>query len=419
MRLALIGAGQRGMTYAQYAYFEKNVEIAAVVEPDECRRKIAAEKFHVPQKQQYTCAEDFFAKDRLCEAVVIASMDQDHFHQAMTAMRKGYDILLEKPISPDPQECLTIAREAKKSGTKITVCHVLRYTNFYSKLKEIVDSGKLGKIVAIQHNENIGNWHFAHSFVRGNWRRSDTASPLIMQKSCHDMDILFWLADSRAKKIASFGDLVHFKEENAPKESTARCTECPAADGCRYDARNAYLPVRGSWPALLLGPDQSEEGILKALETSPYGRCVYRCDNTVCDHQVTIIEFENGVRASFTLSGFTGRMCRTMKIMCEYGEIRAEDDGDNIEVTKFSSNAVDQVEKKVYRTAQTIGGHGGGDSLLMDDFIDKLAQGRRESRTDIDRSIESHLMAYAAEQSRLSGKVIDMDALKETLSEEK
>ena len=131
-------------------------------------------------------------------------------------MNKGYDILLEKPISPDPRECLTIAMEAKKPGRKITVCHVLRYTNFYSKLKEIVDSGELGKIVAIQHNENIGSWRFAHSFVRGNWRRSDTTSPLIMQKSCHDMDILFWLADSKAKKIASFGDLVHFREENAP-----------------------------------------------------------------------------------------------------------------------------------------------------------------------------------------------------------
>ena len=415
MKLALIGAGQRGMIYAEYAYHKKDVQITAVVEPHEERRAIAAEKFAIAEENCFSCVENFFAKGKICDAVILATMDKDHFGHAMAALDCGYDILLEKPISPDPKECMLIGNKAKELGRKILVCHVLRYTNFFSKLKEIVDSGELGRIVAIQHSENVGNFHIAHSFVRGNWRRTDETSPIIMQKSCHDMDILTWLVGSDAKRIASFGSLRHFKEENAPKGSAARCLECKVAAKCQYNAVRAYLPVRGGWPATLLGPDQSEAGIMKALETSPYGRCVYRCDNDVCDHQVTIIEFKNGVNVSFTLSGFTNRMCREIKIMCEYGEINACDDGDQIEITRFNSNQVEQISKTQIRTAQVDGFHGGGDSLLMEDFITSMEGGNAESKTAIERSIESHVMAYAAELSRVTGRVVDLDELKAEL----
>ncbi len=417
MKLALLGAGQRGMIYAEYAYYKKNVPIIAVVEPHEGRRKAAAQKFGIEEAMQFSCAEDFFAAGKLCDALILASMDKDHYAQAMAALDCGYDILLEKPISPDPKECMLIGQKAKERNRKVTVCHVLRYTNFFSKLKEIVDSGELGRIVAIEHSENVGNFHIAHSFVRGNWRRSQDTSPIIMQKSCHDMDILIWLTGSEPKKVASFGRLSHFREENAPAGSTDRCLSCKAADKCQYNAVRAYLPVRGSWPAVLLGPDQSEEGILKALETSPYGRCVYRCDNDVCDNQVTIIEFKNGVNVSFTLSGFTNRMCRTIKIMCEYGEIHAEDDNDLIEITRFNSNQEEQINKILIRTAQVEGFHGGGDSLLMEDFIHSM-EGGGENKTSVDRSIESHVLAYAAERSRVTGTVVDMDALKAELLRE-
>jgi len=415
MKFALIGAGQRGMIYAEYAYFKKGVEIAAIVDPHEGRRNIAAEKFGIPEEFRFSAVDAFFRQGKLCDAVIIASMDKDHYAQAMAALDCGYDILLEKPISPDPKECIQIGQKAKELGRKIIVCHVLRYTNFFSKLKEIVDSGELGKVIAIQHSENVGNFHIAHSFVRGNWRRSDETSPIIMQKSCHDMDILCWLVGSEAKRIASFGSLRHFKAENAPEGSAERCLECKIADKCQYNALKAYLPVRGGWPAALLGPDQSEEGIRKALQTSPYGRCVYRCDNDVCDHQVTIIEFKNGVNVSFTLSGFTNRMCRDIKIMCEYGEIVACDDGDRIEITRFNSNQMEQINKTFIRTAQVDGFHGGGDSLLMEDFVDNLEKTGAESKTAIERSIESHVMAYAAERSRVTGTVVDMDALKAEL----
>lgn len=413
MKLALIGAGQRGMIYAEYAYEKKGAEIVAVIEPHKERREIAAQKFQTAAENCFENVEAFFEKKIACDAVIVASMDKDHYQQCMTALEMGYDLLLEKPISPSIKECIDIWQLANKMNRKVIVCHVLRYTNFFSEIKKILDSGELGKIITIQHNENVGNYHMAHSFVRGNWRNSEQSSPIIMQKSCHDMDILTWLVDSEAKRISSFGSLTHFKEENAPEGSTDRCSTCPIGEKCHYNAYRAYLPVRGGWPATLLGSDQSEEGIRKALETSPYGRCVYRCDNNVCDHQVTLIEFKNGVHVSFVLSGFTNRMNRTLKIMCEYGEIRAEDEGNIIEVTKFNANSVEQTEHRVIRTELVGGAHGGGDVLLMEDFISQLGQETTDGKTSIDRSVESHIMAFAAEEARVTGKIVDIDEVKE------
>jgi len=415
VKLALVGAGQRGMIYAEYAYNSNRAEIIAVIEPNDERRAIAAEKFKIPIERQFTSVNDFYKLGKICDAIIIASMDRDHYEHTIQALELSYHILLEKPISPSPEECLKIQNMANKNGCKVIVCHVLRYTNFFSTIKDIIDSKELGKVISIQHNENIGNYHMAHSFVRGNWRRSDLSSPLIMQKSCHDMDILAWLVDSEAKRITSYGSLQYFKKENAPENSSDRCFTCQAATECRFDARKSYLPVAGNWPATLVTQDQTEEGLLKALETSPYGRCVYRCDNDVCDNQVVLIEFKNNVTVSFNLSGFTNRMCRTIKIMCENGEIRGDDSINTIEVTHFASNAVDAYEQKVIHTGNVSCGHGGGDIGLLIEFLDLIENGAGKSRSSINKSVESHIMAYAAEQSRISGQVIDIDDLKNLL----
>jgi predicted dehydrogenase len=415
LKLALIGAGQRGMVYSQYAFHSSKAEIVAVVEPDDNRRQNAATEFNIPMERRYTSVEDFYSKGRICDAVIIASMDRDHYKQAMAALELGYDILLEKPISPDPKETLEIQEKADAKGCKVIVCHVLRYTNFFNTIKAILDSGELGKIISIQHNENVGNFHIAHSFVRGNWRRSDLSSPLIMQKSCHDMDILTWLADSEAKKISSFGSLSYFRKENAPENSSDRCLTCKVAKNCRFDALKAYLPVCGNWPATVVTQDQTEEGIRKALVDSPYGRCVYRCDNDVCDNQVVLIEFKNGVTVSFHLSGFTNKMNRTIKIMCEDGEIRGVDEANVIEVTRFASNYAEEFKQEVIHPNVVLSGHGGGDSLLMEDFLRLIEEDGVDSRSSIKKSVESHIMAYAAEMSRITGKVIDIDELKEQL----
>ncbi|WP_099204082.1 Gfo/Idh/MocA family protein [Scatolibacter rhodanostii] len=420
LKLILIGAGQRGTIYADYAYYNRKAEIKAIVEPNLERRSIAQNKYEVSPEFVFDNFQLFLDKGKIGDAVILSSMDKNHYEQAMSLLDLGYDLLLEKPISPEPQECIKIRDKANALGRKVIVCHVLRYTSFFSTIKEIIDSNQLGKIVSIQHNENIGNFHMAHSFVRGNWRKSSETSPLVMQKSCHDMDILSWLIGSEAKSISSFGDLQYFKASNAPANSTNRCLHCPAAENCRFDARKMYLPIRGDWPATVVSPDQSEEGLLKALETSPYGRCVYRCDNDVCDNQVSIIQFKNGVNVSFTLSAFTNKMSRTLKIMCENGEIRGDDSLNRIEVIPFASNQSDSQTAQLITPKIVSGFHGGGDTGLMQDFFNIMESesNENESRSSIDRSVESHIMAYAAELSRVSRKSIDIDELKHSLSEE-
>ncbi|MBR6164949.1 MAG: Gfo/Idh/MocA family oxidoreductase [Clostridia bacterium] len=405
MRFVLIGAGQRGMIYARTAH-AKGHEIAAVAEKDPVRRNTAAAEFGIPAARSFASGAELLAQPRMGEAAIIATMDRDHFREAVPAMEKGYHLLLEKPISPLPEETLAIERTAERTGRHVSVCHVLRYSPFFREIRNVITSGRIGRVITIQHNENIGNYHIAHSFVRGNWRRSDLSSPLIMQKSCHDMDLLVWLAGSKCSSVASFGDLTYFRAENAPEGSAERCCDCSLRDSCRFSAYRCYLPLAGSWPAAVLTEDQSEEGLREAIRTGPYGRCVYRCDNNVCDHQVTILKFENGITATFNLSGFTNRMTRTMKIMGEDGEIRASEAENVIEITRFSANATEKNGSEVIRPELVPSGHSGGDSGIVDDFLSMLEGKHSESATEIHESVESHMMACAAEQARLTGAVV-------------
>lgn len=406
--LVLIGAGARGMTYARLIQKSQSARIIAVAEIKEDRRQRAMRELGLTQDVIYNHADELLAAGRLADACIIATQDRDHYDEAIKALNLGYDLLLEKPISPDAQECVHIARLAQEKGCRVAVCHVLRYAPFFVALKEIIDSGELGRVIEIQHNENIGNFHMAHSFVRGNWRNSEEACPIILAKSCHDLDLLVWLTGSRCESVASFGELTYFKEENAPAGSTARCLDCPAAKDCRFDVRKTYMDTIGSWPTSALTVDQTEEGVLKALREGPYGRCVYRCDNDVCDHQVSILRFENGVTATFNLSAFTNRVARTMKIMCEHGEIRASETAGCIEVIPFASTGVAQTNARVIYPARGGKGHGGGDEGIVSALLNMLEDKSAVMSSNIAASIESHLMAEAAERSRREHRMVEM-----------
>lgn len=414
MKYVLIGAGSRGMTYAPWAK-EHGIEIAAVAELRPDRLKNAGDILGVPEAMRFSDANDLFRLGKIADAAIIATMDRDHYGHVMQALDCGYDILLEKPISPDPKECIAIEAKANALGQKITVCHVLRYTNFFGIIKDILDSEELGKIVAIKHSENIGNFHMAHSFVRGNWRNDTLSSPIIMQKSCHDLDILLWLTDAHCTKVAAFGSLSYFREANAPAGSTDRCCTCPVSDPCRFEAKKAYLPVLGQWPADVVCLEQTEEALLETLKTGPYGRCVYRCDNNVCDHMSILMEFDSGVTATFSLTAQTSACHRNIHIMCEDGEIEADDGKRQIVVRKHVSSQADTFEERVINVRTNGSGHGGGDAGIMEDFSASL-RSPGESRSSISRSVESHLMACAIEEARLTGKVVDMAQYRTSLT---
>lgn len=414
MKYILIGAGNRGMTYAQWAV-SHGIEIAAVAELRPDRLKDAGERLNVPSYMRFTDAMDVLALGKIADAAIIATMDRDHYPHVMAALDCGYDILLEKPISPDPRECIKIEEKANALGRSITVCHVLRYTSFFGKLKEILDSGDLGRVVSVKHSENIGNFHMAHSFVRGNWRNDQLSSPIIMQKSCHDLDILLWLIGKHCTKVAAFGSLSYFKEDHAPAGSTSRCLDCSVAESCRFDARKAYLPTLGSWPTNVVCLEQTEDALTEALKTGPYGRCVYRCDNNVCDHMSIIMEFEEGITATFSLSAQTSACHRNIHIMCEQGEILADDGMHQIIVTKHVSSPADTFTEQTVNIRTNSSGHGGGDAGIMEDFTASLTAADPSTKSSISNSVESHLMACAIEQSRLTGKVVDMTEFRASL----
>ncbi|MDU5106935.1 Gfo/Idh/MocA family oxidoreductase [Clostridium sp.] len=405
--VAIIGAGQRGQyVYAEYIKnHPEEAKIIAVVEPNDFKRNRLVKNHGIKDENIFKSTGDFFSKGKIADLLIIATMDEMHYEQTLQAIELGYDILLEKPISPSKDECLEIVRRADEKGTLLMICHVLRYTPFFRKIKEIIKSGVIGEIVNIQHNENVGIWHMAHSFVRGNWRREEDTSPIILQKSCHDLDILVWLVDDECEKISSFGDLTFFTENNKPKGAADRCINCNVKD-CIFDARKAYLPIKGDWPANVVSDIQEEEEMLKSLSENQYGRCVFSCDNTVCDHQVTIIKFKNGVTATFNLSGFTHEISRTIKIMGTKGEIRGNDANSSIEVIKFTSNAVEEIKRDIYKVDVFDGGHNGGDEGLMEDLFNILKTGSKESESSAIKSLQSHLMAFAAEESRLNNKVV-------------
>ena len=411
VKLIVIGAGQRGAeAYAPYALDNANeVEIVGVADPREDRKNAMVELYNIPKENTYSDWKELLDREKFADGIIIATQDKMHYEPAMAAMEKGYHVLCEKPMSPDAKECIEMGLLAKKHNRILSICHVLRYTPFFSEIKGIIDSGKIGDVMAIQLIENVAYWHQAHSYVRGNWRREDEGSPMIMAKSCHDMDIILWLMNAKCTDISSYGALTHFKKENAPQGATERCLDgCTHKHECPYYAPKIYVDWKDSWQADVIRKvvtlDTTTEGLLKALKEGPYGRCVYHCDNDVVDHQVVNMNFENGAVASFTMCGFTYEEGRNIKVMGTKGEIRGWADKNYIEWNTYLEKNTNTI------TVSPSGGHMGGDTAIMRDFVQMIANGgKAEGKTSAAVSVESHLMALAAEKSRKENRSISME----------
>lgn len=405
MKVGLLGAGHRGnYAYGDYAISHpENIEFVAVAEPDEKKRREFSKKHNIKPEFQFESWEQMLELDKFCDALVIATPDDTHFEPTKKAILKKYHILLEKPMANHPEEVMEMGRLAEENDIVFMICHVLRYSSFFTTVKEIIDSGEIGDVASIQYNENVAYYHFAHAFVRGNWRNSDLSSPLMLQKSCHDMDILLWFVNSNCSKIASFGNLKYFTKANKPEDSADRCVSCSLKDKCIYSATKVYYESVGRWPSTTITAIQTLEEVKEAVENGPYGRCVYNCDNNVVDHQSTILEFENGVSATFNLSAFTNKGGRTFKIMGTEGVIDASNFANEISVQRFGSN-----EKRVITPKSQLPGHGDGDKGIMEDFISLISFNEGKGLTSARTSVQSHMMAFAADESRLKNKVVDM-----------
>lgn len=432
IKVALAGLGNRGKeVYAKAAKsYPDDMEIVAAADLDPVKLSQAAEEYQIPKERCFTSVEDMLEADKLADVMIIATLDRQHVRQAIPALRKGYHLLLEKPISPDLEECRELVKVARECDRKVVVCHVLRYTPVYQKVKEIIDSGVIGEIVTVMAAENVGWFHQAHSFVRGNWANSDESSPMILQKSCHDMDLYLWLTGKMCKSLTSFGDTYLFKKENEPEGCTDYCMGgCKAKEGCQFDAQKIYLDNkiigyrRGNrvWPLdVLTQKELSEESILEAIQTGRYGKCVYRCNNNVVDHQVVNMNMTDGTTVSFTMCGFSAEISRYAKFMGTKGELYV-----NMDVNVFEDNEIiirkfdtEYTEERVdiRSLSDDFSGHGGGDIKMVKEFLDIISGKKKESPyvTSLERSVESHYCALAAEESRMNdGKVIELSGFRE------
>lgn len=412
---AMLGMGNRGTQYAaNIMKYPDDAEVVAMADTRRIRLDAANKYLNLPEEMLFDGADAIFAQPKLADIMVIATQDAQHREHALKAMELGYDLLLEKPISNKLEDIVVIAQAAKRLGRTVFVCHVLRYTVFYKQIKKLLDEGVVGKIETIEAAEHVGYYHIAHSYVRGNWHKEADSSPMILAKCSHDMDILLWLTGRSCKKVNSFGSLDYFTAANAPEGAAERCEDCQI--DCPFHAQRFYLSRIPGWPANVLNPEPTEENILETLRNTNYGKCVFKMDNDVVDHQTCNLLFEDGVTATFQMTGFNNKQTRKIRIMGTEGEIWGDFHEKKLYWQRYNKELH---EIDLTTLTANFSGHGGGDQGLVHDVI-RYMHGEdfdTSSVTLIDRSVESHYLAFAAEASRVrGGQLVDVEQFKKDLN---
>ncbi len=413
----VIGCGNRGQGYGRIMKtMPEKFNVVAVADPLADRCKIFQDNYNLPDEALYKDWKDILAKPKMADIAIISTLDDMHYEPAMKAIELGYDILLEKPVAQTAQECVDIALAAKKKGVSVLVCHVLRYTPFYKKIKEIIDTDVIGKIMSVAKIESVGNLHQSHSYIRGNWHSEKETTPMLLAKSCHDLDIIQWLIGKPCKKITSFGDLTYFKSENAPEGAPKRCIDgCPIGDTCPYNSVKLYFDDKtNAWyrdaatKGIRKGTVTTDEEVMEALKTTDYGLCVFHANNDVVDHQVVNLEFEGGATASFSMNAF-GYKGRYIRIFGTKGELKAYASDKQIEVFTFEDRKthlydVPKVDESI------LGGHGGGDTGIIVDLYDYInGTYTGNSVADIRTSVNNHMIGFGAEKARHTDTVVSAD----------
>lgn len=408
LEIAVIGAGHRGQNvYGSYLLtMGDRVQVVAVAEPDREKRNRMAKDHSIKEGMCFSSYEQLLTEKRLADAVIIATPDHLHYKPALKALKKDYHILLEKPISADLKENLSLQQIAKKSSGLVLVAHVLRYTDFFQRIKEILQGQVLGLLQYINYVEEIGYYHFAHSYVRGHWRNEEIAAPIMLAKSCHDLDMIYYLTGKKAMTISSQGSLKYFHRGFQPEGASDRCLDCKYVDTCIYSALSIYTKG-GEWPTSTITSATTKDGIKGALQNGPYGRCVFACDNSVPETQTLDMLLEGGIQVQFALTAFSKDITRRVIFRGTHGELLCNLLEGVLIINTFNGETRKEELPK--------GGdfHGGGDPKLIEHFIN-LCNGEGDGGTTsyLHDALESHMIAFAAEEARKKKKLIHLQAWK-------
>lgn len=414
----IMGFGDRGQIYASYAQKQPQLmRIVGVVEPNDLRREKAAKLYNLNADMCFSDPEAFFALPKLCDAVINATMDSIHYKTTVPLLQKGYNVLLEKPVTANPGELLHLRDLARRHNVVLMVCHVLRYAPFYQRIKELLRARSIGAIINLHLSEHVAIPHMLSSYVRGKWNSErKSGSGMLMAKCCHDIDLMVWLLDSRPKQVSSMGGRSVFTAKKKPGGAADRCLDCRYMEACIYSAKKLYID-NDAFPFLVWqdvpGKDWdsvSKEQRIQLLSTvNPHGECAYQ-DNDLVDHQSVTAVFENGEIATLNMVGGASKAGRYIHIVGTHGEIEGNLESDFFTLRKFDAAALQPAEQTIRITEDVSGAHSGGDLRLAADFISVLrGDGRSVSCTDIDDSVTGHLLAIGAEKSRKENVFVNYD----------
>ncbi len=403
--IVAIGVGNRMRTYMHYLLeHPERARLVAVVEPDAIRRNTIADQFNIPSQYRFETCEDFFRNPVKADAAFICTPEKDHFSPCIEALRNGYHVLLEKPVAQTYEQCAAIEKMARETDRIVCVCYVLRYHPCFLKIKELIDSGKYGRIITITHTENVGIDRATHSYVRGSMNSEKGNNPMLIAKCCHDIDFLSWISGSSCRRLSSFGSRLWFRSGNQPENSAERCINCDVEKKCPYSAVDLYWRRR-QWIRNFDVADNEtiDDVIMQQLRNGEYGRCVYHCDNDVVDNQVLTMQMDDGSLITLCMDVFTRRDGRNTDIKLTGGEI--ESDGKVIKVTDFTTGKVETFD---YTEQSRQPFHAGADLRLVEDFLDSIENpGRKLSGASISDSLRSHRLCFEAERSRRSGTTVN------------
>jgi predicted dehydrogenase len=419
LEAVLLGAGNRGRdVFGRFALLHpEELKFVAVADADQGKRERFALEHGIPPERCFARWEDLLGQPRLVPALFNALPDALHEESALRALEARYHVMLEKPVASTLRGSRRVANAAQASGAVVMLGYVLRYTPFFTTMRRIVESGALGRIVTIEWRENVSSAHYAHSYVRGNWARLAQSSPMILAKCSHDLDMIGWVTGLRVSRLASFGNLLYFRSENAPEGAPERCHQgCPVESNCEFSALRVYLGDHTGWPVSTITTDLTLEGRRRALEAGPYGRCVYRAGNDVVDHQVVALDFDSGASGTLSMHGHSAEEGRAIRIDGTRATLRGvfKSSKQEIRLEPHTLSAMNEGGGEIVPISApagiTGGGHGGGDDGLVAAFIRAVRDGTRES---VQEYMESHELAFAIEQSRLRGCVVEMNAFRQ------
>lgn len=422
-KLILVGFGDRGHVYSrEVLHHTDKVKVIAVVEPDDFRREEAKVMFGIPDENCFTTVEECIKRGKMADAVINTTMDSLHVKTSLPFLELGYDMLLEKPVTNNREELLKLKDCATQNGARLMICHVLRYTPFYSAIKKEVLSGEIGKIVNIQTNEFVAICHASHSYIRGKWNnREKCGSSMLLAKCSHDIDLLCWLNNTTVpERVTSMGGRYFFIEKNAPENSGTRClVDCPIERDCIYSARKLSLEHDFfpwlAWDCFKKDPESvtAEEKEESLKTNNPQGRCIFKTDADLIDRQMVMIRFKDGTLASHGLVAGVAKAGRDIHIVGTTGEIQGFLEENRFVVRTYNADTLLYNERTVDLAKDVSGAdrHSGGDSRLIEDFINLLNDSPRSiSSTVIEDSVYGHLTVFAADESLdKDGEPIDVE----------